>query len=141
VCPHLCPRLFDAAVGRTFVGFCVKSARRELPVEPAICGHLTDLRHYTVVRRGSHFVAMEYPELMAADVRAFFLTCCSILRSAEQLTCGSACRNISMTNERVRRCSSWPNDLHTTRHDRFRMDRVALESATCWWTGSPCVRA
>jgi len=34
--------------------------------------YLTDLRRYTVLRRGGHFVAMEYPDVMAADVRAFF---------------------------------------------------------------------
>ncbi|MGH3585839.1 MAG: alpha/beta fold hydrolase, partial [Pseudonocardia sp.] len=34
--------------------------------------HLTDLRRYEVLARGGHFVAMEYPEIMAADVRAFF---------------------------------------------------------------------
>jgi microsomal epoxide hydrolase len=34
--------------------------------------HLTDLRRYTVLQRGGHFVAMEYPDVMAADLRAFF---------------------------------------------------------------------
>jgi pimeloyl-ACP methyl ester carboxylesterase len=34
--------------------------------------YLTDLRRYTVLPRGGHFVAMEYPDVMAADVRAFF---------------------------------------------------------------------
>src|SRR5262245_29004670 len=34
--------------------------------------HLTDLQRYTVLSRGGHFVAMEYPNVMAADVRAFF---------------------------------------------------------------------
>jgi microsomal epoxide hydrolase len=40
---------------------------RELPER-----YLTDLRRYTVLPRGGHFVAMEYPDVMAADVRAFF---------------------------------------------------------------------
>jgi pimeloyl-ACP methyl ester carboxylesterase len=31
--------------------------------------YLTDLRRYTVLPRGGHFVAMEYPDVMAADVR------------------------------------------------------------------------
>jgi pimeloyl-ACP methyl ester carboxylesterase len=34
--------------------------------------YLTDLQRYTVLPRGGHFVAMEYPDVMAADVRAFF---------------------------------------------------------------------
>jgi microsomal epoxide hydrolase len=34
--------------------------------------YFTDLRHYTVLPRGGHFVAMEYPDILAADMRAFF---------------------------------------------------------------------
>jgi pimeloyl-ACP methyl ester carboxylesterase len=34
--------------------------------------NLTDLRRFTVLPRGGHFVAMEYPEVMAEDMRAFF---------------------------------------------------------------------
>jgi microsomal epoxide hydrolase len=34
--------------------------------------YFTNLRHYTVLPKGGHFVAMEYPEVMADDVRAFF---------------------------------------------------------------------
>jgi pimeloyl-ACP methyl ester carboxylesterase len=34
--------------------------------------YLADLQRYTVLPRGGHFVAMEYPDVMAADVRAFF---------------------------------------------------------------------
>lgn len=30
------------------------------------------VRHYTVLPRGGNFVAMEYPEVMADDVQAFF---------------------------------------------------------------------
>jgi pimeloyl-ACP methyl ester carboxylesterase len=33
---------------------------------------LTDLRHYTVLPHGGHFAAMEYPDVVAQDVRAFF---------------------------------------------------------------------
>ena len=40
---------------------------RELPER-----YLTDLRHYTVLPRGGHFVAMEYPDVMVADLRTFF---------------------------------------------------------------------
>jgi pimeloyl-ACP methyl ester carboxylesterase len=34
--------------------------------------NLTDLRHYAVLPHGGHFAAMEYPEVVAQDVRAFF---------------------------------------------------------------------
>jgi pimeloyl-ACP methyl ester carboxylesterase len=34
--------------------------------------NLTDLRHYTVLPHGGHFAAMEYPDVVAQDVRAFF---------------------------------------------------------------------
>jgi pimeloyl-ACP methyl ester carboxylesterase len=34
--------------------------------------NLKDLRRYTVLERGGHFVAMEFPELLAGDMRAFF---------------------------------------------------------------------
>jgi microsomal epoxide hydrolase len=33
---------------------------------------LTDLRRYTVLPHGGHFAAMEYPDVVAQDVRAFF---------------------------------------------------------------------
>lgn len=32
----------------------------------------TDLRHWTEMPRGGHFAALEQPELLAADIRAFF---------------------------------------------------------------------
>jgi pimeloyl-ACP methyl ester carboxylesterase len=32
----------------------------------------TDLRHWTEFSRGGHFIALEQPELLAADLRAFF---------------------------------------------------------------------
>ncbi|GAA4665944.1 hypothetical protein GCM10023347_18020 [Streptomyces chumphonensis] len=35
---------------------------------------LYDIRHWSEFERGGHFAAMEVPELLAADVRAFFLT-------------------------------------------------------------------
>jgi pimeloyl-ACP methyl ester carboxylesterase len=34
--------------------------------------NLTDLRRYTVLPHGGHFAAMEYPDVVAQDVRAFF---------------------------------------------------------------------
>jgi pimeloyl-ACP methyl ester carboxylesterase len=34
--------------------------------------NLTDLRRYTVLPHGGHFAAMEYPDVVARDVRAFF---------------------------------------------------------------------
>jgi pimeloyl-ACP methyl ester carboxylesterase len=34
--------------------------------------NLTDLRRYTVLPHGGHFAAMEYPEVVAQDVQAFF---------------------------------------------------------------------
>ena len=34
--------------------------------------YFTDLRHYTVLPSGGHFAAMEYPDVVAADVRTFF---------------------------------------------------------------------
>ena len=34
--------------------------------------NLIDLRRYTVLPHGGHFAAMEYPDVMARDVRAFF---------------------------------------------------------------------
>jgi len=30
------------------------------------------VRHWTEMPRGGHFAAMEQPELLAADIRAFF---------------------------------------------------------------------
>jgi pimeloyl-ACP methyl ester carboxylesterase len=35
--------------------------------------NLTDLRRYTVLPHGGHFAAMEYPDVVAQDVRAFFV--------------------------------------------------------------------
>ncbi|MET8797576.1 epoxide hydrolase family protein [Nocardia sp. NPDC004568] len=35
---------------------------------------LYDIRHWSEFDRGGHFAAMEVPELLAADIRAFFLT-------------------------------------------------------------------
>jgi microsomal epoxide hydrolase len=32
----------------------------------------TDIRRWTVMPRGGHFAALEQPELLAEDVRAFF---------------------------------------------------------------------
>ena len=32
----------------------------------------TDIRRWTVMSRGGHFAAMEQPEALAAEVRAFF---------------------------------------------------------------------
>jgi epoxide hydrolase len=32
----------------------------------------TDLRHWTEFPRGGHFLALEDPELLARDLRAFF---------------------------------------------------------------------
>jgi hypothetical protein len=32
----------------------------------------TDIRHWTEFDRGGHFLAMEEPELLAADIREFF---------------------------------------------------------------------
>jgi pimeloyl-ACP methyl ester carboxylesterase len=43
-----------------------------IPPRELVERYLTDLRRYTLLPRGGHFVAMEYPDLMAADVRAFF---------------------------------------------------------------------
>jgi pimeloyl-ACP methyl ester carboxylesterase len=34
--------------------------------------NLTDLRRYTVLPHGGHFAAMEYPDVVAQDVQAFF---------------------------------------------------------------------
>jgi microsomal epoxide hydrolase len=34
----------------------------------------TDLRRWTVMPKGGHFAAMEQPELLADEVRAFFHT-------------------------------------------------------------------
>jgi microsomal epoxide hydrolase len=34
--------------------------------------NLTDLRRYTVLPHGGHFAAMEYPDVVAQDMRAFF---------------------------------------------------------------------
>ena len=34
--------------------------------------NLTDLRRYTVLPHGGHFAAMEYPDIVAQDVQAFF---------------------------------------------------------------------
>ena len=34
--------------------------------------NLTDLRRYTVLPHGGHFAAMEYPDVVAQDLRAFF---------------------------------------------------------------------
>jgi pimeloyl-ACP methyl ester carboxylesterase len=34
--------------------------------------NLTDLRRYTVLPHGGHFAAMEYPDVVARDMRAFF---------------------------------------------------------------------
>ena len=33
-----------------------------------------DIRHWTEFDRGGHFAAMEVPDLLAGDVRDFFLT-------------------------------------------------------------------
>ena len=35
---------------------------------------LYDIRHWSEFERGGHFAAMEVPELLAEDVRDFFLT-------------------------------------------------------------------
>jgi len=35
---------------------------------------LYDIRHWSEFERGGHFAAMEVPELLAQDVRDFFLT-------------------------------------------------------------------
>ena len=43
-----------------------------IPPRPFAARTLVDLRRYTVMARGGHFVAMEFPELYAADLRAFF---------------------------------------------------------------------
>jgi pimeloyl-ACP methyl ester carboxylesterase len=32
----------------------------------------TDLRRWTVMRKGGHFAAMEQPEALADEIRAFF---------------------------------------------------------------------
>ncbi|MFD7874651.1 hypothetical protein ACFV5G_11165, partial [Streptomyces sp. NPDC059766] len=51
------------------------------PVRP-LAERLYDIRHWSEFERGGHFAAMEVPELLAEDVREFFLNLLEDDRSA-----------------------------------------------------------